>query len=265
VLSNAPILTEVLPVDEAKKRGAIAMFGEKYGDVVRVLTMTRDSVEFCGGTHARALGDIGLFTVESEGGVAAGVRRIFATTGLGSLKRVRLAEAELNRARSIVKSQGGDLGSKLSKLVAHERELEKKIAELEKKVLEGGSSGGGGIDGMVAEAKDIGGVKVLSKRLPDGTQPGALRELAEKLRDKLGERSAVFLATIAGDKASLCLMVSKAATDRLRAGDLIREIAKHVGGSGGGRPDMAQAGGPNLEGIDAAVDAMITEATRALA
>ncbi len=265
ILSNAPVLTEVLPVDEAKKRGAIAMFGEKYGDVVRVLTMTKDSVEFCGGTHARALGDIGLFTIESEGGVAAGVRRVLATTGLQSLTRLRAADAELTRARHIVKAQGGDLESKLSKLVSHERELEKKIAELEKKLLEGGSSAGGGIDGMIAEAREIGGVRVLAKRVPDGTQAGALRELAEKLRDKLGERAAVFLATAAGDKASLCLMVSKAATERLRAGDMIRELAKHVGGSGGGRPDMAQAGGPDLGGIDAAVSAAYEEAARLLA
>jgi alanyl-tRNA synthetase len=265
ILSNAPVITEVLPIEEAKKRGAMAMFGEKYGDVVRVLTMTKDSVEFCGGTHARALGDIGLFTIESEGGVAAGVRRVLATTGLNSLARLRAAEAEIGRARHIVKAQGGDLESKLTKLVSHERELEKKIAELEKKLLEGGSGSGGGIDAMLAEAREIGGVKVLSKRVPDGTQAGALRELGEKLRDKLGERSAVFLAAAAADKASLCLMVSKAATDRLKAGDLIRELAKHVGGSGGGRPDMAQAGGTNVAGIDAAVAAAYEEVTRVLA
>ena len=138
ILSNAPVLTEVLPIAEAKKRGAIAMFGEKYGESVRVLTMTKDSVEFCGGTHARALGDIGLFKLTGEAGVAAGVRRVFATTGLNSLHALRAAEAELDRARGIVKAQGGELETKLMRLVKHERELEKKIADLEKKILDGG-------------------------------------------------------------------------------------------------------------------------------
>ncbi len=264
ILSNAPVLTEILPIAEAKKRGAIAMFGEKYGESVRVLTMTKDSVEFCGGTHARALGDIGLFKITGEGGVAAGVRRIFATTGLNSLSALRAADAELDRARTIVKAQGGELETKLTRLVKHERELEKKIAELEKKILEGGSSTGGGVDALLQGARDIGDVRVLAARVADGTQAAPLRELAEKLRDKLGERSAVLLASASDGKASLSLMVSKPATDKLHAGNLIKEIAKHVGGSGGGRPDMAQAGGPNITGIDQAVAALYEEAEKQL-
>ena len=265
VLTNAPVLTEVLTMDDAKKRGAMAIFEEKYGDTVRMLTMTPEVIELCGGTHARALGDIGLFKIVSEGGVAAGVRRIFATTGLNALNYVRDAEDELTRARSIVKATGGDMIDKLSKLVAHERELEKKVADLEKKVLEAGSGGGGGgIDGMVSQARDMGGVKVLALRMPDNTQAGALRELAEKLRDKLGERSAVLLGTKGPDKVALALMVSKAATDKLKAGDLIKGVSKIVGGSGGGRPDMAQAGGAEVGKIDEAIAAFYPEVAKAL-
>ncbi len=267
ILGNPPVLTEILTMDDAKKRGAVAIFEEKYGDTVRMLTMTSEVIELCGGTHARALGDIGLFKITSEGGVAAGVRRVLATTGLNALAYVREAEEEIAKARAVVKVQGGDLVDKLTKLVSHERELEKKVADLEKKLLETGGStggGGGGIEGMLAEAKDIGGVKVLARRMPDNTQPGALRELAEKLRDKLGERAAVLLGTKGPDKASLVLMVSKAATDRLKAGELIKAVSKLVGGSGGGRPDMAQAGGAEVGKLDEAIAAFYPEIERTL-
>ncbi|MBL8741822.1 MAG: alanine--tRNA ligase, partial [Myxococcales bacterium] len=266
VLVNEPVLTDVLAIDEARKRGAVAIFEEKYGDVVRMLTMTRDSVELCGGTHVRALGDIGLFKIDAESSVAAGVRRLFASTGQNARKSVRATEGELAKVKSLVKSSGGDVIDKVQKLLAHEKELEKKVAELEKKLLEGGGSsgGGGGIDGMVAAAKDVAGVKVLALRVADGTQAGALRELAEKLRDKLGEQSAVCLGAVLGEKAQLCVMVSKAATDRLKAGDIVRELAKKVGGSGGGRPDMAQAGGTDIAAIDSAVEAFYAETAKSL-
>ncbi len=268
VLANAPVLTELLTMDEAKKRGAVAIFEEKYGDTVRMLTMTSEVIELCGGTHARALGDIGLFKITSEGGVAAGVRRILAATGLNALTYVREAEEEIARARAVVKAQGGDLIDKLSKVVARERELEKQVTVLEKKLLEAGSGaggGGGGIDGMLASAKEIGGVKALALRVADNTQGGALRELAEKLRDKLGERSVVLLGTKGPDKVALALMVSKAATDRLKAGELIKAISKIVGGSGGGRPDMAQAGGTDVAKIDEAIAALYPEVEKTLA
>src|SRR5262249_42495972 len=150
ILSTAPVITEILSMDEAKRRGAMAIFEEKYGDTVRMLTMTPEVVELCGGTHARALGDIGLFKIMSEGGVAAGVRRIFASTGMNALAYVRDAEAELGRARAAVK--GGDLVEKIGRITAHERELEKKVADLERKLLESGASStspSGGIDGML--------------------------------------------------------------------------------------------------------------------
>jgi alanyl-tRNA synthetase len=266
ILTNAKVVTEVLPMEEARRRGAMAIFEEKYGDTVRMLTMSSEVVELCGGTHARALGDIGLFKIMGEGGVAAGVRRIFATTGLNALAYIRGIEAEIARARQVARAQGGDLAEKIGKIVAHERDLEKKLAELERRLLEGGGAaqggGGGGFDGMLADAREIGGVKVLARRVPDGTNPGALRELAEKLRDKLGERSAVLLGAVVGDKAQLAVMVSKAATDRLKAGELIKSVASIVGGSGGGRPDMAQAGGTDVAKLDEAIAATYREVER---
>lgn len=267
VLENAPIHTEILAMDEAKRRGAMAIFEEKYGDTVRMLTMTPEVVELCGGTHARALGDIGLFKIVSEGGVAAGVRRIFAATGENALRYMRDAEAELTRARAVVKAQGGDLIDKLTRLVAHERELEKKIAELERRLLEGSGpgGGGGGIEAMLEDAREIGGVKVLARRVADGTQAAALRELAEKLRDKLGDRAAVLLAAVSDGKVQLAVMVSKPATAQIKAGDLIKGVATIVGGKGGGRPDMAQAGGAEVARIDEAVAATYSEAERLLA
>src|SRR5262249_35822062 len=157
--------------------------------------------------------------------------------GLNALAYVRETEGELARARQAAKAQGTDLVDKITKIVQHERELEKQVSDLQRKILEGPAQGQGGgassgLDAMIAGAREIGGIKVLAQRVPDGTNAGALRELAEKLRDKLGERAVVLLGCAAGDKAQLAVMVSKAATDRLKAGDLIKTIAKVVGGSG---------------------------------
>ncbi len=265
VLTAAPVQTEVLPIAEARAKGAVAIFEEKYGEVVRVLTMTKDSVELCGGTHCRSLGEIGMFKIVSESGTAAGVRRILAATGENAVAHVRRVEDELRRARAAAKATGGiDLADKIGRIAAHERELEKRVKELEKQLLEGGGGSGGGIDAMVAGAKTIGDVKVLAVRVADGTEMAALRELAEKLRDKLGARAAVLAASQSGDKAQLALMVSKAATDKLKAGELIRPVAEKVGGKGGGRPDMAQAGGPNPAGLDDAVAALYPAVEAAL-
>ena len=248
VLANAPVETRILGMEDARKLGAMAIFGDKYGDVVRVLTITPDSVELCGGTHARASGDIGFFKILSEGGIAAGVRRIEAATGLNALAHVRDMETTLHNASRAAKADVPDLPDKVSKLVARERELEKQIAELQRKLALGE---GGGIDAMIATAVDVDGVKVLAARA-DVADGGALREMAEKLRDKLGD-AVVVVGADGGAKALLVVMVSKAITSRVKAGDVIKPIAEIVGGKGGGRPDMAQAGGPDAAKLDEAL------------
>jgi alanyl-tRNA synthetase len=254
VLTDAPVLTEVLPIDEARKRGAVAIFEEKYGDVVRMLTMTRDSVELCGGTHARALGEIGLFKIVSEQGLAAGVRRIEAATGLNALAYVRSVEGTLRGAARAVKSSPGEVTEKIERLVDRERQLEKEIADLKRKVAMGGGTGAGGLDDLLRGARDVPGGKALSVRLPVG-DAATLRETAEKLRDKLGE-AVVLVGAVGGDKAMLVLTVSKGLTGQYRAGDLIKGIAQMLGGSGGGRPDMAQAGGTELGKLDEALESL---------
>ena len=249
-LKNYPVQTEVLTMEEARKRGAMMIFEEKYGDVVRMLSMA-ESTELCGGTHARATGDIGLFKIVSEQGVAAGVRRILAVTGEGALAHVREVEALVSEAARTAKTTPPMLLDRIQKLVQHERALEKQVADLEKKLAQGGGSG---VDGLIAKAREVAGVKVLGVRSPV-TDRGALRELAEQLRDKLGD-SVVLVGSEADGKAQLVLTVSKSLTDRFKAGDLIRGIAQIVGGTGGGRPDMAQAGGTEPGRLDEAIEAV---------
>jgi alanyl-tRNA synthetase len=264
VLRNVPVLTEVLPIADAKRRGATAIFEEKYGAEVRMVTMAEDSKELCGGTHARATGEIGLFAILSEGGTAAGVRRLLAATGLNALGFLRRLEHDLDSATVAAKAQGGDLADKIGKMMAHEKQLEKRVAELERQVLEAGSGGGGGLDAVLGRARRIGAAQVLSHRAPDGTAVPALRELAEKLRDKLGGLAVVLVGTAHAGKAQLVLMLSKSATEHLRAPELMAPVAKLVGGSGGGRPDMAQAGGAEPAGLDQALEAIHAEVERVL-
>ena len=252
VLTNAPIETEVLPVAEAKARGAMAIFEEKYGDVVRVLTMTKDSVELCGGTHARALGDIGLFKIVSEGGVAAGVRRIEAATGLNALAYVRQLEGTVKSAARVVRSGTADLPEKIEKLLEKDRQLEKEVQDLKRKLAMGGGAGaGGGLDEIVRTAREIPGGTALAAKV-DAADVATLREMADKLRDKLGD-AVVLVASVAGGKVQLVVTVSKSLVGRYKAGDIVKQVAEVVGGSGGGRPDMAQAGGTQVEKIDEAL------------
>ena len=262
ILVAAPILTEVLPQTEAKKRGAMAIFGDKYGDTVRVLTMTSDSVELCGGTHARSLGEIGLFKVLSDSGIAAGVRRIEAATGLNALAYVRQLESSLKTASKLVKAGPNELAEKIEKLIDDAKKAEKELADAKRKLAFGGGGGagamagagggGGGLDDLAGKAKELPFGKVLAAKVD--VQDGAmLRELAEKLRDKLGD-AIVLLGSVNGPKAQLVCTVSKSLTDKFKAGDLIRPIAQILGGSGGGRPDMAQAGGTEIGKLDEALE-----------
>jgi alanyl-tRNA synthetase len=210
-----------------------------------------ESLELCGGTHARATGDIGLFKIVSEQGVAAGVRRIIAVTGEGALAYLREVEGTLSRAAQVLKTTPQALSERLEKVLARERALEKQIEELTRKLMSGGSSG---FDSWVGQARDVAGVKVLGLK-SEVTDRAALRELAEKLRDTLGD-SVVLVGSVHEGKAQLVLTVSKALTARFKAGDLIRPIAQIVGGSGGGRPDMAQAGGTEIGRLDDAIEAL---------
>jgi alanyl-tRNA synthetase len=248
-LNNYPVQTDVLNMDEARKRGAMMIFEEKYGDVVRMLSMG-DSVELCGGTHARATGDIGLFKILSEVGVAAGVRRIQAVTGDGALSHLREVEDTLNRAAHAAKASVQALPDKIEKLLAAEKALQKQVEDLQRKLM----SGGGGFDALLGQARDVAGVKVLGVRT-DVTDRGQLRELAEKLRDKLGD-SVVLVASEHEGKAQLVLTVAKPLLGRYKAGELIKGVAQIVGGSGGGRPDMAQAGGTDPSKLDQAVESL---------
>ena len=250
-LANHTVQTEVLNMDEARARGAMMIFEEKYGDVVRMLSMA-ESTELCGGTHARATGDIGLFKIVSEQGVSAGVRRIIAVTGDGALAYLREVEASFAKVVGLAKATPANVLDKVEKLLQHERALEKQIDELQRKLATGG--GGGGLDALLAKAREIAGVKVLGVRT-EVTDRAALRELAEQLRDKLGQ-SVVLVGSVADGKAQLVLTVAKDLTNRLKAGDLIKSSAQILGGSGGGRPDMAQAGGTELARLDEAIDAI---------
>ncbi|MEZ4259697.1 MAG: alanine--tRNA ligase [Polyangiaceae bacterium] len=255
ILLDAPVVTEVLPIDEARKSGAMAIFEEKYGDVVRVLTMTRDSVELCGGTHARALGEIGLFKIVSDSGIAAGVRRVEAATGLNALGYVRTLERSVRAASRLLKASPADLADKVEKLSADHRALEKELADTKKKLALGGGAGGGGgggLDELAGRAREMPFGKALAVKV-DVADAATLRELAEKLRDKLGE-AVVLVGSDAGGKVAFALTVSKGLTDRFQAGVLIKDVAATVGGSGGGRPDMAQAGGTDASRLDEALD-----------
>jgi alanyl-tRNA synthetase len=250
VFKNVPVNTDVMSMSEARAKGAMMIFEEKYGDTVRMLGMA-ESIELCGGTHVAATGDIGLFKILSEQGISAGVRRIFATTGTGSLGYLRELEDTIERAARAAKASSAQLVEKVEKLVAGERALQRKVDELERKLASGG---GGGIDALLGRAREISGVRVLGVRTEVGDR-AALRELAEQLRDRLGD-SVVLVGSVADDKATLVLTVAKGLTGRYKAGELIRPIAAIVGGSGGGRPDMAQAGGTDVARLDQAIEAV---------
>jgi alanyl-tRNA synthetase len=254
ILTDAPVQTEVLPQAEARKRGAMAIFEEKYGDVVRVLTMTKDSVELCGGTHARALGEIGMFKVLSESGIAAGVRRVEAATGLNALAYVRQVEGTMKNAARLVKAAPHELTEKIEKLLDDTKRLDKELADTKRKLALGGGSAaeGGGIEQWAQRARDLPFGKALAVKV-DVVDGAMLRELAEKLRDRLGN-SVVLVGSVSGPKAMLVLTVSKSLTDRFKAGELIRPVAQILGGSGGGRPDMAQAGGSEVGKLDEALE-----------
>ena len=248
IRGNLESQAEVMDMESARNTGAMALFGEKYGDEVRVLRIGSDSVELCGGTHVSRAGDIGLFKVIYEGGIASGVRRIEAVTGEAAVKRFIDSETTLDSAAQQLKANRDDLLPRLEQLQTSNRNLEKQLEALKSKLA---SQTGGDLAGL---AQDIGGIKVLAAML-DGANVKTLRETVDQLKNKLGA-AAIVLASHDGDKVTIIAGVTKAETDRLRAGDLANHVAEQCGGRGGGRPDMAQAGGSQPENLAAALESV---------
>jgi alanyl-tRNA synthetase len=247
VLRNEDTRSRVMDMDSAKAEGAMALFGEKYGTEVRVLNIG-DSVELCGGTHVRRTGDIGLFKVVSESGVASGVRRIEAITGANVLAYLNERENKLREVAEMLRASPEEAPRKVEQLTQRLKGLEKELDQLRAKLASGGSKD------LVAEAKEVKGIKVLAAQL-DGMDAKGLRETLDKLKDKLAP-AAIVLASVVEDKVTLIAGVTKDLAGRLHAGELVNQVASGVGGKGGGRPDMAQAGGTNPAGLGAALDSV---------
>ena len=248
ILGNAQTQARVMDIESAKSAGAMMLFGEKYGDTVRVLDIGT-SRELCGGTHVQRTGDIGLFKVTSESGVAAGIRRVEATTGLGAMEFAQKAQAQVDAIAQSLRVPASEATAKISQMMDQMKSLEKELDRLKSKLA--ASQG----DDLASLAVDIDGVKVLAAKL-EGADVKQLREAADKLRDKLGN-AALVLATVLEGKVSLIASVSKEATAKVKAGDLVNFVAQQVGGKGGGRPDMAQAGGTQPENLDAALASVV--------
>ncbi len=246
VRKNTAVETEETDIETAKQKGAMALFGEKYGESVRVLSMGGGfSVELCGGIHANRTGDIALFKIISESGVAAGVRRIEAVTGAVALEYLNAAEEQLKEAANLVKGNRDNVLDKLSAVLERNRLLEKQLEQLQAKAA---SAAG---DDLSGSAVDVNGVKVLAARL-DGQDGKALLALVDQLKNKLG-RAVILLGGVHEDKVVLVAGVTKDLTGQLKAGDLMKQAAAAVGGKGGGRPDMAQGGGVDAAGLEAAL------------
>ncbi|MFA7318307.1 MAG: alanine--tRNA ligase [Sulfuricella sp.] len=240
ILANQASCVRVLPIEEAQKLGAMMLFGEKYGDEVRVLDIG-SSRELCGGTHVARSGDIGLFKVLAEGGVAAGVRRIEALTGDNALAHVQEQQALLAQAASAFKAPAQELPGKIAQIMDNVKALEKELAKLKSKLA---SSQG---DELAAQVVEVNGARVLAAAL-EGADAKTLRETLDKLKDKLGS-AAIVLAAVADGKVSLIAGVTADLTAKVKAGELVNVVAQQVGGKGGGRPDMAQAGGTQPENL----------------
>jgi len=244
ILANAATQARVMDIESAQKTGAMMLFGEKYGESVRVLDIG-SSRELCGGTHVKATGDIGLFKIVAESGVAAGVRRIEAVTGANALTYVQSLERTVHQAAGSLRAPSAELNQRIQQVLDQVKGLEKELAALKGKLA---SSQG---DGLSAQAVDVKGVKLLAARLP-GADAKTLRETLDKLKDKL-KTAVVVLASVDGDKVQIAAGVTADSTAKVKAGELVNFVASQVGGKGGGKPDMAMAGGTQPAGLDAAL------------
>ncbi len=244
ILTNHATEARVMDIESAQQTGAMMLFGEKYGETVRVLGIG-SSLELCGGTHVQRTGDIGLFKVVGEGGVAAGVRRIEAVTGLNALAYLQSLESTVDQLAGVLKAPKADIGSRIGQVLEQVKGLEKDMAVLKGKLA---SSQG---DSLLDQAVDVQGIKVLAVRL-DGADAKTLRDTMDKLKDKL-KTAAIVLATTDGDKVQVAAGVTPDTVGRIKAGELVNFVAQQVGGKGGGKPDMAMAGGTNAAGLPAAL------------
>ncbi|HFJ2207483.1 TPA: alanine--tRNA ligase [Salmonella enterica] len=242
---NLPIETNIMDLDAAKAKGAMALFGEKYDERVRVLSMGDFSTELCGGTHASRTGDIGLFRIISESGTAAGIRRIEAVTGEGAMATIHAQSDRLNDIAHLLKGDSQNLGDKVRAVLERTRQLEKELQQLKDQAAAQESAN------LSSKAVDLNGVKLLVSELA-GIEPKMLRTMVDDLKNQLGS-TVIVLATVVEGKVSLIAGVSKDVTDRVKAGELIGMVAQQVGGKGGGRPDMAQAGGTDAAALPAAL------------
>ncbi|HEX4928176.1 MAG TPA: alanine--tRNA ligase [Burkholderiales bacterium] len=248
IQKNEDVTARIMKYDEAIRAGALAFFGDKYGDEVRVLQMGEFSTELCGGTHVRRTGDIGFFKIVSESGVAAGIRRVEAVTGEGALAWVQGQEAKLAEAAAALKAPASELTGRIAQLVERERALERELGRLKSKLA---SSQG---DDLAAQAVDIRGAKVLAATL-DGADAKTLRETMDKLKDRL-KSAAIVLGSVNEGRVALIAGVTADLTGKVKAGELVNYVAQQVGGKGGGRPDMAQAGGSDPAGLPGALQSV---------
>ena len=248
VLANAATQARLLPIEEAQKTGAMMLFGEKYGDEVRVLDIG-GSRELCGGTHVQRTGDIGLFKIVTEGGVAAGIRRVEAVTGANSLAYLQQLESSVNGLASTLKATPAEVPARVASVLEHVRALEKEVEALKSKLA---SSQG---DELLAQAVDVGGIKVVAAML-QGADAKALRETMDKLKDKL-KSAAIVLAAVEGGKVQLAAGSTADVLGRVKAGELVNFVAQQVGGKGGGKPDLAMAGGTDAAALPAALASVV--------
>ena len=248
IRGNAQVSTAVLDREEAIKGGATALFGEKYEASVRVVSVGEISKELCGGTHVGGTGEIGLFKILTESGIAAGVRRIEAVTGPGAMERFQQIEGQLGMLAAKLKTTPEDLAGKLEKILARQKELEREVSRLTADLSVND------LDAMLGNGQEIGGVKVVVAQIAMDS-PKTMREVGDKVRDKLGSGIAVLGGVFEG-KVSLLVMVTKDLNTRFHAGQIVKEVATMVGGSGGGRADMAQAGGTMADKLPEALQAV---------
>jgi len=246
---NLETQADEMAIDDAKAKGAMALFGEKYGDQVRVVSMGDFSIELCGGVHVQRSGDIGFFKIVSESGIASGVRRIEAVTGIGAVDWAEQQDEQLNRLSGMLKGSRDELDSKIQQLLDKLKSQDKELSKLKMKLATQTGSD------LTADAVEVAGMKVLAIKL-DGVDSKSLRDTMDQLKNKLGA-AAIVLAVVDGQKVSLCAGVTKQQTKQIKAGDLVNMVASQVGGKGGGRPDMAMAGGSQPENLDKALSSVV--------